>query len=165
MTDKKDFKALEKRLLRLGFEYDRTNAASQFVYTHDTHPDVAVSPGINDQAARVLLGKIEKALGKQAKAAKRNAQAVKERQAREREKQAAELARLDAERAEIIRRRDSLLSGAGAHLSNAEIRALEARVGEIEKERRAVERLMNAPIGGSQRGERRARHESGQRAS
>lgn len=161
MSGKKEFKALEKRLTRLGFEYDHQNASSQFVYVHDAHPDLAVSPGISEGAGRILLRKVEKSLGCLEAKPKRNAQAVKERQATERERQQAELTRLDAERAEILRRRDDLLGGAGAHLSNAEIRAIEDRVRAIEAERRAIERLMNAPTTASDRGRRSARHEAG----
>lgn len=163
MSGKKDFKALEKRLTRLGFRFDHHNASSQFVYVHDSHPDLAVSPGINDGAAKILLRKVEKALNCRADGPKRNARAVKERQAAEREKQRADLARLADERAAILRRRDELLSGAGAHLSNAEVREIEDRVREIEAQRREIERLMGAPTSAADRGRREARHESGAR--
>lgn len=163
MAGKKDFKALEKRLVRLGFTYDHQNASSQFVYVHERHPDLAVSPGVNDAAAKHLLRKVEKALNCLGPAAKRNAQAIKDRRATDRERQQEELARLDDERAAILRRRDGLLDGAGAHLSNAEIRALELRVEEIDRERREVQRLMNAPTSNRELGRQRARHEGGRR--
>lgn len=163
MSGKKDFKVLEKRLTRLGFRFDHHNASSQFVYVHDSHPDLAVSPGISDGAAKILLRKVEKALNCRTEAPKRNAQAVKDRQAADRERQRANLVRLDKERAEILRRRDELLSGAGAHLSGVEIRAIEDRVREIETQRREIERLMGAPTSAADRGRREARHESGAR--
>lgn len=160
MAGKKDFKALEKRLARLGFTYSHTNASSCFVYIHDAYPDLAVSPGINDHAARVLLRKVEKALGELRKAPKRNAAAIKERQAAERERHAIELARLQAERDEILAQRDALLGGAGAHLNAEQVRRIEQRVREIEKSRREIERLMAAPVTGAHDPNRDARHAS-----
>lgn len=165
MSGKKDFKALEKRLLRLGFEFDHQNASHQYVYTHGHHADLCVSPGINEAAARILLRKVEKTLHCATAAPKRNAHALKGRQAAERVRHQAELDRLDDEREAILRQRDSYLSGAGEHLTNAEVRAIEDRVREIESERREIERLMGAPSTGTDRGTRSARHESGRRAS
>lgn len=162
MAGKKDFKALEKRLARLGFRYDHQNASSQFVYTHDRHPDLAVSPGINDGAAKILLRKVEKALDCQALTPKRNAQAIKDRQARSRESLRADDARLEAERAAILRQKDAVFSGAGSYLSADEVLALEARIREIDRERREIERLMGAPVSGTHL-ERSARHEGGRR--
>lgn len=162
-SGKKDFKALEKRLLRFGFVYDHTNSSSAFVYTHPSHPNLAVSPGITEGAARNLLVKVERHFGARTKAPKRNAAAIKERQAAARQQQAVELARLDCERDAINLRKSALLNGAAAHLSGNEIRAIENRVREIENERRAIEALMHAPVSQGNQGIRSAKHEGGQR--
>lgn len=159
VAGKKSFVALEKRLVRLGFTYSHNSSRSSHrVYVHDAHPDVVVSMGIDEKAARVLLRKIEKALGELRKTPKRNVAAIKERQAADRERRAIELARLEAERDEILAQRDALLSGAGARLSSEEIRRLERRVHEIEQERRALEGLMVAPVTGLHDPNRSARH-------
>ena len=160
MAGKKDFKAVEKRLERLGFTYDHTNSSSQFVYTHPDHPDVPVAPGISDSAGRLLMRRVENALGQRARVAKRNPGAVKERQAVAREQLRLEAERLESERAEIILRRDALFAGAGAHLSNREIRQLELRVREIEVRTQEIQRLMCAPVTGANL-DRRATHQGG----
>lgn len=160
MTGKKAFKELEKRLVALGFEYDRTNASGRFVYVHDSHPEIAINPGMNDTAAKHVLLKVERTLGQRAKAAKRNAAAIKERQSAEREQLKAEAERLEAARARILLERDALLNGNAAHLTNAQIRDLERRVREIDIRRREIESLMTErPAAGRER----AKHRSGER--
>ncbi|WP_377324685.1 hypothetical protein ACFJIY_07480 [Pimelobacter simplex] len=160
MAGKKAFRVLEKRLEQLGFEYDRTNSSSQFVYVHDSHADLAINPGLDDNSARHLLRKVERALGCAQQQPKRNAAAVKERQAAEREQLRQEAERLERARLQIIAERDLLLDGAGSHLTNAEIRDLERRVREIEKQQREIHALMTERPNA---GRERAKHRSGER--
>jgi hypothetical protein len=160
MAGKKHFKQLEKRLVSLGFEYDHTNAHSQFVYTHAAHPDLAINPGLDDNAARVILRKVERTFGCAEKAAKRNASLIKERRAADRQHLREEAERLEQARLRILRERDALLDGAGSHLTSAEIRDLERRVAEIEKEQREIAALMTErPTPGRQT----VKHRSGER--
>lgn len=160
MAGKKAFKTLEKRLLQLGFEYHRTNSSSQFVYVHDAHADLAINPGLDDNSARQLLRRVERSLGCAKQQPKRNAVAVKERQAVERGQLRQEAERLERKRLQIIAERDLLLDGAGSHLTNAEIRDLERRVREIEKQQREVHALMTER---PNTGRDRAKHRSGNR--
>lgn len=160
MAGKKAFKALEKRLLALGFEYDHTNSSAFYVYTHPSHPDLSINTGMNDNSARQVLRKVERALGCATKAPKRDAVAAKQRQAEERAQLRAEAERLEQARQRILADRDALLDGAGSHLTNAEIRDLERRVREIETRQREIEALMTErPTTGRER----AKHRSGER--
>jgi len=160
MAGKKAFKSLEKRLTALGFEYDHTNSSSQFVYAHPSHPDLAINPGLDDNSARQVLRKVERALGCASKQPKRNAVAVKERKAVEREQLRQEAERLEQARLQMIAERDLLLDGSGSHLTNAEIRDLERRVREIEKQQREIQALMTERPNS---GRDRAKHRSGER--
>lgn len=160
MTLRKEFRALEKRLVALGFEYDHTNASSQYVYVHDTHPDLAVNPTLSDNAARQVLRKVERTLGCAKKAPKRDAARVKERQAVEREQLHDQAARLAAVREQMIAERNALLDGNGSHLTNGELRDLERRVREIEREQAEIQALMvERPAHGTDR----VKHRSGDR--
>ena len=162
MTLRKEFRNLEKRLVALGFEYDHTNASSQYVYVHETHPDLAINPTLSDNAARQIVRKVERALGCAKKAPKRDAVAVKARQSVERDQRRAYHARLYKTRIDMVEQRMGLLDGAGEHVTNAELRDLERRVRQIEMEQRELEQLMTErPNTG--RDSQRAKHRSGER--
>lgn len=159
MAGKKAFKTLEKRLAALGFEYDRTNSKSQFIYCHATHPELAVNPGADENTARQILRQVERTLGCAQSAPKRDSRAIKQRQSAERENLREEAERLDKIRADFVRQREALLDGAGSGLTNAEIRDLERRIREIEAERREIETLMTEVPTSS----RPAKHQAGSR--
>ena len=163
MSGKKAFKELVKSLEGLGFEFARRNAKAAHVYTHKRYGDIAIVPGCDEHAARQILRKIERSLGVWKQAPKRNPEHVKERQAAERARLAAQADKLAAERQEILARRDSYLSGAGAVLTGAEIRAIEDRIEQIDRERRRIETLMTSiPAAGDHRGAG-PRHRAGTR--
>lgn len=160
MTLRKEFRNLEKRLEALGFEYDHTNASSQYVYVHESHPDLPINPTLSDNAARQILRKVERTLGCAKKAPKRDAAAIRARQSAERDQLHAEAERLAAARRRLRAERDALLDGNGSHLTNAEIRDIERRVNEIEAREREIASLMTErPSTGTER----VKHRSGER--
>ena len=143
MGSKKGFQMLEKRLGQLGFEFsDKTNGGSMWRYAHEDGREITVRSDLPENAARQIIRKLERQCGQAEQASKRNPAAIKARQAEERRQLKEDAERLDAERLRLLRERDGLLNGAASHLTNGQIRDLERRVAEIERERRQIETLM-----------------------
>lgn len=131
---------------------------------HPTMPDLVVSPGCSENAARQILRGVKRGLGCADEVAKRNPAQIKERQAADREKAAAEVARLHLERDDLIASRSRLLAGRANGLTRQQVRAIEKRIEETERERRHWESLMTSvPASADHRGSGLARHRSGDR--
>ena len=159
----KHFKVVQKQLEKFGYELDHRNAKELWIYVHPDRDDVAVSTGISDNMARVLLRQLQKLHGTFKATPKRNPAAVKERQAQEREVLKARSTSLTAERALILAERDLSMSGLGAILSPLALRALIHRLEQIDRERHEIEKLMAAPVGNSHLGTGRVQHQAGSR--
>jgi hypothetical protein len=161
----KHFKAVQKQLAKFGYEFNRCNASSHWIYSQNGREDIPVNPSISDHAARVLLRQVQKLHGTFKATPKHNPAAIKERQAKEREALKARSAALAAERAQILAERDLSMSGLGAILSPLALRALIHRLEQIDRERHAIEKLMRAPVGNSHLGtDRRVQHQAGSRS-
>ena len=163
MAGGKHFKAVEKQLTKFGYVFDHQNSKALWVYVHPERDDVVVNPSISDGLARVLLRRLQKLHGTFKATPKHNPAAIKERQAKEREVLKARSASLTAERAQILAERDLSMSGLGAVLSPLALRALIHRLEQIDRERHEIEKLMNAPVGGSHLGTGRVTHQAGSR--
>ena len=160
----KHFKTVQKQLEKFGYVFSHRNSKEVLIYTCDGRDDVAVSATIAEHVARHLLQRLQKTHGTFKATPKRNPAAVKERQAQEREVLKARSATLVAERAQILAERDLSMSGLGAVLSPLALRALIHRLEQIDRERRAIEKLMAAPVGNSHLGtDRRVQHQAGSR--
>lgn len=164
MAGTKHFKAVQKQLAKFGYEFNRCNASSHWIYSQNGREDIAVNPSLSDNAARGLLRQLQKAHGIYVSGPKRHTVAIKERQAHERDALKAKAAQLTAERAKILAKRDRHLSGLGGRLSPADLSELIRRLEEIDRERHAIEKLMAAPVGNSHLGtDRRVQHQAGSR--
>ena len=159
----KHFKVIQKQLEKFGYELDRQNSKGLWIYVHPERDDFAVSTGISDNVARAMLRQLQKLHGTFKATPKHNPVAIKERQAKEREALKASSASLTAERATILAKRDLHLSGLGAILSPLALRALIHRLEQIDRGRHEIEKLMNAPVGGSHLGTGRVTHQAGSR--
>lgn len=159
---KKQAKQVVAALEHHGYEFDHINAKAMHVYVKGGSPDVAVNLGMDERQARYLIRRLERDNGVQQECTKRNPAQVKARQAAEREKGAARLAVLEQERADILAARDLQLDGHGAQLSRKEVRAIEKRINQIDRERKRLTALMTqAPASGDHGGTRRVQHQSG----
>lgn len=141
-TGKAPFKAVDKRLESLGYQFVRINSRNWHVYSRSGCPDVTLNPSIAERDARHLVIKVERSLGIEQETNKRNAQAIKDRNRIERDRIRHEMDRLDAERAELIRRKQLLPEGDFDGLARNERLALEREIHRIEGERREWLRLM-----------------------
>lgn len=155
-------KELIKELEALGYEFSRTNAKMMHVYVRPGVPDLIVSPGCSENAARQILRQVKRSLGCADEVAKRNPEQIKARQAAERESAAAAVDRLNRERDDLIASRSRLLAGRANGLTRQQVRAIEKRIEETERERRHWESLMTStPASADHRGSGQARHRSG----
>jgi len=161
----KSFKSVEKCLIGLGYVFDHINAKSQRVYVQAGHADLLVSAGIAEHAARQLITSLQKRHGVFQAPPKRNAAAIKERRATDRSELKARAAKLDIERTDILTKKSKQLNGLGGYLSPKDMGALVKRLEAIEREQAEIHKLMNAPVGGSHQGPRKAQHQTGQRSA
>lgn len=135
-------KAVEKRLLSLGYQFTRVNSHQWWVFTRDGSPDVTLNPAIAEREARFLVKKVERQLGIEQECHKRNAQAIKDRQRAERDRIKAEMDLLDAERTRLIRQKELLPTGDFDRMARNQRLALERELQRIDRERREFVRLM-----------------------
>lgn len=145
-----------------GYAFDHRNAKGLHVYAKGNGPDIAVNLGMNENAARSLIRRLDRDAGVEQECVKRNPAQVKARQAAERDRAAAAIDRLEQERAHILARRDEQLNGHGARLTRSEVRAIEKRIEQIDREHKRLTALMTqTATSGAHGGTRRAQHQTG----
>lgn len=161
MSGKKHFREVENWLDRCGYRLSHANAKAQWVYVHDSAPDLVLNPAMPEFTANQAIRALRKMAGQEQKATKRKPQNIRDRQQRDRDQLAQQINRLKAERAEIVRLRDASLNGLGKVISRAEMTAIADRVEQIDREQRALQALMAAPVTGPNSGTRHAQHRTG----
>lgn len=128
-------KKLIKQLEALGYKCTGFNTKSAMHYGHPNGPAVKILPGISEDLAKVTLRRAREALGQLESSSKRNVAGIRERQVVDRER-----ARKEVERHRT--RLAQLQADRAGSLSKDEVRAIELRIKDSEREIAFFSRLM-----------------------